>query len=186
MEEVLLERGEHFYIIAARFALFPGHILINSYAHALTIGDLPPEWMAELDAMRLLARRFLVENYGAASFWENGVPRKHVLHMHLHGWPMPMELPPTDILAEATSAQGVADIQPWYARNGYYHYLQGDLGAYIFQPSHPLFSFISHWLSRQSGNPLSPTGGLVRSGSDATTAAVVERWRAWRATGSTS
>jgi len=180
MEEVLLEDGERFYIIAARFALFPGHLLINSRVHRLTIGDLPQEDMAELERLHLLARRFLLDQYGKATFWENGVVHKHVPHMHLHGWPVAMELPPAELLADSTQLAGVADISAWYAANGFYHYLQGDLGSYIFKPSHALFRFIGPWLTRQSGNPPGVGGGIVRSGTPETTTALVAQWRSWR------
>jgi diadenosine tetraphosphate (Ap4A) HIT family hydrolase len=180
MLSVLLEQGENFYTIAARFALFPGHILINSRTHLPCIGALPPAHLIELEQVRLLVRRFLFDEYGKASFWENGASYQHVPHMHLHGWPVQQELPPPAQLQTWQPVSGIADLPAWYAKNGPYHYLQGELGNYVMRPGMEVFKFSSPWLSRQSGNPLSPFGGIVRSGTEETTAALVAQWRAWR------
>ncbi len=179
MQPVLLEEGEHFYIIAARFALFPGHILINSRAHTRCIGGLPAAHLAELEQMRQLVGRFLVEQYGKASFWENGGSYQHVPHMHLHGMPVHQELPRRDEVQAYPLANSIFDLPAWYAEHGPYHYQQGELGAYVMKPGLDVFLFTSPWLSRQSGNPLGPRG-LIRSGTDATTAALVAHWRGWR------
>ncbi len=180
MLPVLLEQGEHFYIIAARFALFPGHILINSREHIRCIGALPADYLAELEQMRLLVQRFLSDEYGKAAFWENGASYQHVPHMHLHGWPVQQELPPTTQLRTWQPISGIADLPAWYAQQGPYHYLQGELGNYVMRPGMEVFKFSSPWLSRQSGNPLSPFGGIVRSGTEETTAALAEQWGRWR------
>ncbi len=179
MLPVLLEQGENFYIIAARFALFPGHILINNRAHLPCIGALPPAHLVELEQMRLLVRRFLNDEYGKASFWENGASYQHVPHMHLHGMPVHQELP-TPEMVRTYPVSGISDLPAWYAQHGPYHYLQGELGTYVMRPGFDVFHFTGPWLSRQAGNELSPRGGIIRSGTEETTMALVEQWRRWK------
>lgn len=179
MEAVLLEEGEHFYIIAARFALFPGHILINSREHISCIGALPASYLPELEQMRGLVNRFLMHEYGKVSNWENGASFQHVPHMHLHGMPVAQELPGLGEVRYSPLANGIFDLPAWFAQNGPYHYQQGDLGAYVMRPGFDVFTFTGPWLSRQSGAPLGPHG-ITRTGTEETTMAVVEAWKAWK------
>src|SRR5688572_33416806 len=49
--------------------------------------EAPAEWAEELARAQELVRRFLVETFGAAAFYENGGARQQVAHAHLHGLP---------------------------------------------------------------------------------------------------
>src|SRR5689334_3730847 len=93
-QSLVLWESEHYAIMADAFPRTAGHVLLVTKDHYASHMHAPVEWTAELEDALALARRFLTDIFGAASFLENGATRQEVPHAHLHGVPFAAQVQP--------------------------------------------------------------------------------------------
>ncbi len=171
IEHVTLWQSEHYRVFADEYPRCVGHVLLISKAHLLGHMDAPVEWLGEFSAAQDHARRFLLENFGCASFWEHGGADKEVSHAHLHGVPVEIVLGPEWIDDQrARRVDGWLDVRMHHQRAGAYVYLAGREGTYVVLNEPAVLGEVRRQFVRQLGSVLDPGGGLGRHGPD-----VVER-----------
>lgn len=126
---IVLTHSRHgrFRMIASRYPLGTGHLLIVPNDHIPTFADVPRAWHAELEELVAEGERFQREMFpGTRTFIrEQGSPveRQAVHHAHLH-------LVPVHLPIGSPEAAGFTRVHSWFdvgryrLRHGDYHYIQ--------------------------------------------------------------
>ena len=125
----LLETG-HFRVLASRFPLAPGHLLIVPKQHIPTFADVPVAWHRELEELIRAGRRFQRDMYGREAFGrEQGSPagspgdRQAVHHAHYHLIPTPAPVRVPDIPG-GRRIRSFLDLARYRMQSGFYHYIE--------------------------------------------------------------
>jgi diadenosine tetraphosphate (Ap4A) HIT family hydrolase len=142
------------YVMADKYPLVAGHVLVISKSHRRCHAELPEEAVAELWAAAGEVRRFLREAYGTEALaWENGVFGQTVAHAHLHMVPVRAEtLPP-----EFDRTPGIYPAETWeavracYDRHGGYRLMElsGDRRLIVDDPA--ALVAVQRWLTEVTG-----------------------------------
>jgi diadenosine tetraphosphate (Ap4A) HIT family hydrolase len=174
-----LWESEHYRVFADEYPRCVGHVLLTTQAHVVGHMDAPLEWIGELTAAQDHVRRFLMETFGHASFWEHGGVDKEVPHAHLHGVPVDVVLAREWFDGQrALKVEGWHDVRTHHLEAGSYVYAAGRAGAYLVLDEPAVLQEVRRQFVTQVGTVLEPGGGLRRHGPD-----MVERtrelWRAW-------
>jgi len=82
--ETLLYEGRDFYVIADHAPIAEAHLLLIPREHYPYLAALPPHLHDEFESLKALLGDFVLGNYGALTYWENGVFGQSVPHAHLH------------------------------------------------------------------------------------------------------
>jgi diadenosine tetraphosphate (Ap4A) HIT family hydrolase len=179
MSQLALWSSEHYRLVADEYPRCVGHVLLITKAHLVGHMDAPGEWLAELSHAQEYVRRFLIDTFGEAGFWEHGGPAKEVPHAHLHGLPVDI------VLGAEWPEQGrVQRISDWsdvgthHRETGNYVYAAGSDGAYLVLDEPGVLAEIRRQFVRKLGLALDPGGGLRRLGPDAVNH-TREHWYSW-------
>jgi len=174
MEQLTLWESARYRVFADEFPRCVGHVLLVSKAHLLGHMDAPIEWLPEFMAAQTLVRRFLVDTFGRASFWEHGGPDKEVGHAHLHGTPVDFVLDAGWFdRGQARHVNGWPDVREHRERTGEYVYAAGPAGAYLVLDEPAVLVEVRRQFVEQVGTQTDARGGLLRLGPEA-----VDRTRA--------
>lgn len=180
VEREALWESVHYRILADEYPRCAGHVLLVTRPHMASQMSAPREWMPEFHEAQERIRRFLIETFGAAAFYENGAARQEVPHAHLHGLPFTPEVP------EGWVAAGYVErIPDWEAarqefeRAGYYFYLEAGGERYLVRRYKFVLKRVRGQLVGQTEARLdAETGEMVRGGADVV-ARTIQLWQRW-------
>ena len=82
--DTVLYEGDGFYVIADFAPVADAHVLLIPRGHYPHIAALPEALHAEFEALKARLGDFVRSQYGALTFWENGVFGQSVPHAHQH------------------------------------------------------------------------------------------------------
>ena len=182
-----LYETEHFAVMAPRFPLAPGHLLIVPRQHIAVFAEVPLAWFGELERLTTVVREFQRAEYGREAFIrEQGSPveRQAVHHAHMHLVPVPF-------VPDVPAIEGGQRIGSWAAaavasrRMSGYHYIEvggerrimPDDGEGVGTAEHLLCATLgSVWdpVKRQATKFTGPAG-------DAMAQETLARWARWAA-----
>jgi diadenosine tetraphosphate (Ap4A) HIT family hydrolase len=175
-----LWESEHYRILADAFPRCAGHVLLVTREHLPSHMHAPAEWRAEFEAAHALMRRFLVDTFGKAAFYENGGARQEVPHAHLHGLPFRPVVPQKWLKGgRLERIEGWADARKECERSGFYFYLEADEERYLVRSYGYVLSRVRGQLVDQTEAAVDPyTGKMLRGGAEMV-ARTEELWRGW-------
>jgi len=88
VEEYMLSSWNNFIILADKYPLVEGHILVITKEHVRAVGDLLPEKLQELPEIINTIRNFYcTHNYDEFVMFEPGLNGQSVFHSHIHFLP---------------------------------------------------------------------------------------------------
>ncbi len=80
----LLYEGLNFYVIVDHAPIAEAHLLLIPHEHYPHLAAMPPHLHDEFESLKTWLGDFVAEQYGALTYWENGVFGQSVPHAHLH------------------------------------------------------------------------------------------------------
>jgi diadenosine tetraphosphate (Ap4A) HIT family hydrolase len=80
----LLYESDGFYLIADHAPIAEAHLLLIPHEHFPYLAALPARLHDEFESLKAMMGDFVEANYGALTYWENGVFGQSVPHAHLH------------------------------------------------------------------------------------------------------
>jgi diadenosine tetraphosphate (Ap4A) HIT family hydrolase len=175
-----LWESEHYRVIPDAFPRCVGHVLLITRDHQPSHMHAPQARMDEFVAAQARVRDFLLAEFGAAAFYENGGARQEVPHAHLHGLPFAPELP-----SRWLEKGRVRPIAGWDAaraaceQEGRYFYLETAAGAFLIRDYSHVLSRVRRQLVGQTEADWDPATGKMRRGGPEMVAATAARWRQW-------
>jgi len=180
-QPAVLTETPSLFVMADKYPLVPGHILVISKSHRRCHAELPEDAVPELWAAAGTVRRFLQETYGTAALaWENGVLGQTVAHAHLHLLPVRAEtLPPElDQTPGVYPAAAWEAVQACYERHGGYRLmdLAGERRLILDEPA--ALVAVQRWLMAVTGLEWAE-GDWVRRTSAEDVFETERRWTAW-------
>lgn len=141
----LLYEGRDFYVIADNAPIAEAHLLLIPREHYPYLAALPPELDDEFEYLKALLGGFVQSNYGALTFWENGVFGQSVPHAHLHAFSIAFD--PVIYRDKGLAFSGIAGLREHHAANGRGHYfmIERENEARLLPPDWDLFMRIIHF-----------------------------------------
>jgi len=178
-----LWESTHYRIMADQYPRCVGHILLLSKAHYLSHMHAPAEHLHELEIAQGQARRFLLDNFGKASFLENGGIHQEVPHAHLHGVPFALSVPSHWIeRGLLTRVEKWEDVWQERERTGHYCYVETSAGRFILR-QHEEYSTLLHeirsQLVLQTAAEIDPVLGVLKRSGQETMKETIRIWKAW-------
>lgn len=175
--EAVLWEDDRYRILADAFPRCTGHLLLITRRHLASHMDAPGEWLPALLAAQERAARFLQEQLGGASFFENGGARQAVPHAHLHGLPLAVTVQPAWLReGRLERVSGWPGVRQERERRGFYFYLESAPEAYLLRD----YSFVRREIRKQALLRTDARAGrgtkLLRGGPDMV-ARTVRLWR---------
>ncbi|MFV2088590.1 methyltransferase domain-containing protein [Micromonospora sp. LOL_021] len=136
--QLLLASTEHFGVCFDAAPLTPGHLIIFSREHYGCAGEVPPELLGELTALRTEIKDRIRDRWGSVTLYEHGRvghclsdgPEHRLCH-HFHLHCVPGDIDVADELVSRFDHLPVtdyADLPEIYADHGDYLYLETDAG----------------------------------------------------------
>jgi diadenosine tetraphosphate (Ap4A) HIT family hydrolase len=182
LERLRLWESPHYHVLADEYPRCVGHVLLLSKPHLMGHMDAPAAWLPELCEAQRQVRRFLLDTFGEAGFWEHGGPDKEVPHAHLHGVPVDVRFGPAWVAGgQVQPVAGWPAVWAHHERTGAYVYAAGSDGAYLVHDEPAVLVEVRRLVvQRRGGETLDAAGGLRRLGPEAVTATRA-LWRAWAA-----
>jgi diadenosine tetraphosphate (Ap4A) HIT family hydrolase len=138
----LLYEAEDFYVIIDHAPIAEAHLLLIPYEHLPHLAALPPGLFDEFESLKSLLGDFVQENYGALTFWENGVFGQSVPHAHLHA--MSLNFDPQIYIDRGRAYHGIAEMQQQHD-GGYYFTIEQHGEARLLPPDWDLYLSIVHF-----------------------------------------
>ena len=117
----LLYEGQNFYVIADHAPIAEAHLLLIPYEHYPHLAALPPELHAEFEHLKQVLGDFVLRNYGALLYWENGVFGQSVPHAHLHT--ISVSFDPHPYAGEGAPFSGIAGLQELHEADGGHYFM---------------------------------------------------------------
>jgi diadenosine tetraphosphate (Ap4A) HIT family hydrolase len=150
----LLFEGDNFYVIADHAPIADAHLLLIPYEHYPHLAALPTSLHDEFELLKARLGDFVQQNYGALTYWENGVFGQSVPHAHLHT--ISLSLDPAVYVDHGHDFSGIAGLQERHAVNGGHYFMIERPGhARMLPPDPELYiRIIRH------GQSISPTRWL--------------------------
>jgi diadenosine tetraphosphate (Ap4A) HIT family hydrolase len=178
-----LWENAHYCIVADRYPRCVGHILLLSKQHFASHMHAPAKYLRELGVAQDWARRFLLDNFGKASFWENGGIHQEVPHAHLHGMPFAPLLSrhwiDENILKRMEKWEDVWQV---CKQAGSYCYVETHAGRYVLNRDDQyqiLLNEMRAQLIAQIAAEIDPSMTMLRRGGKAMMDETVSIWKAW-------
>lgn len=182
-QEALWE-SEHYRVLADAFPRCAGHVLLVTRGHFASHMHAPEEWMGEFQSAQERVRRFLVETFGHAAFYENGGARQEVPHAHLHGLPYRPRVKEKWLEKERlVRISGWDDARRECEAAGHYFYLETGEERFLIRRYKWVLSRVRDQLLEQTEASLDPETGKMRRGGPEMIARTVQLWREWAARG---
>lgn len=134
-----LYEGSNFYVIADHAPIAEAHLLLIPHEHYPYLAALPPQLDDEFESLKALLGRFVQENYGALTFWENGVFGQSVPHAHLHAFSIAFD--PVIYRDEGLAFSGIAGLRECHAASGEERYftIERESEARLLPPDWDLY-----------------------------------------------
>lgn len=135
LADQVLQEAPGFLVVADRYGLAEGHLLLMPRAHYPCFGSLPPDLLRVARGLQGKIENFLVSRFQRPFYFEHGIAGQTVPHAHLHAVPGAVSI--LDTLAHGRYA---ATVQSWEEVQRFYHALQGYLyfeqqgQAWVFSP----------------------------------------------------
>lgn len=168
-----------FWLVADRFPLREGHLLLIPRQHIACFGALSEEVEAEFLGLKAQAGEFLEQRYGSPLFFEHGTGVGPKRHAHLHavaGSPGTFEQ--VAVRREGQPAPTLADVRAWYASRGPYLYYEEGGQGHLLSPKGARPGYLRERAGmalRRAGIPRPDAGAALRQ--------VREDWQQFRASG---
>lgn len=163
-----------------RYPRCAGHVLLVTKEHLASHMHAPAAWQAEFEAAQERVRRFLLETFGHAAFYENGGARQEVPHAHLHGLPFSPH-----VKQKWLETEKLERIQDWKdARRekeaaGHYFYLETVEGRFLIRRYRFVLTRVRNQLLDRTEASLDPVTGKMRRGGPDMVARTRELWQSW-------
>ena len=171
----------HFELVADRYPIAPGHLLILPRTHLPCFGATPASWQAELEGLVRLTSSFLRDTYGEPMLWENGIAEQSVHHAHLHFIPMPASVTTLPPPREALRIRGLGAVRRWFGSGRLYHYIAFAGEQRLIPAGARDLTDIVALKQRALDIPLSPDGrSWLRTEDLGATARIRSQFAAWR------
>jgi diadenosine tetraphosphate (Ap4A) HIT family hydrolase len=177
-----LWESEHYRVLADEYPRCAGHVLLVTREHLPSQMHAAAAWMPEFQEAQERVRRFLVETFGHAAFYENGGAKQEVPHAHLHGLPLDPAVP--DEWLEAGDLRRIAgweEARKECERAGFYFYLETAAGTFLVRRKSykPVLRGIRGQLIGQTEAALDPGTGKMARGGPEMVARTAELWHQW-------
>jgi diadenosine tetraphosphate (Ap4A) HIT family hydrolase len=135
IEPQLVFETAQFLLVADRYPLRAGHLLLVPREHLACYGELTEALVPELSRLKGQVADFLSASYGPPTFFEHGVAGQTIPHAHLHAVPGLSGLL-TTVAPGRTSAPaaGAEAIRSWFYSRGPYLYCEEDGQGLLLEP----------------------------------------------------
>ena len=175
-----LWEGEQYRVLADEDPRCAGHVLLVTRDHCASHMHAPLEWMPEFTAAHERVRRFLLQTFGKAAFYENGGARQEVPHAHLHGLPFNPEVPAGWVNEGAVDViGGWDDARREREQKGHYFYLETSASVYLVRRYKYVLKRVRAQLLDQTEARLDPATGKMARGGPEMVARTRELWAQW-------
>jgi diadenosine tetraphosphate (Ap4A) HIT family hydrolase len=145
-----LYEGRDFYVIADHAPVADAHILLIPRQHFPHHAALPSEMDDEFHSLKSWLGRFVVEQYGKLTYWENGVFGQSVPHAHLHA--ISVDMDPSVVEPFGEICHGLDEVRSRHRVSGgkYFTVEHGDLGRYM-PPDPEIYGRIIRHIRERNG-----------------------------------
>ena len=140
--DTLLYEGRDFYVIADHAPIAEGHLLLIPREHLPHLAALPDHLHDEFESLKALLGDFVLSNYGALTYWENGIFGQSVPHAHLHA--ISVSFDPSLYLDQGRAFSGIAGLQAEHD-GGHYFMIEQQGEARLLPPDWDLYLSIVHF-----------------------------------------
>jgi len=133
----LLDTTENFYLIAEKYPIVKGTILIIPKKHYSCYGAIPKKLENEFIAVKSKVEKFITENYHSpVIFLEHGIEGQTIFHAHLHCLPFNQSL--LNIITQQlgnkyTLIKNLSQLKKEFKRLEKYFYYQENNKSYVFE-----------------------------------------------------
>lgn len=173
-----LWESERYRVLTDAYPRCTGHVLLITKEHLASHMHAPEAWLPEFRAAEERVRQFLIDRFGAATFYENGGARQMVQHAHLHGLPFRPHIKRKWLESgKLERIQGWEDARREKEREGHYFYLETEEGCFLLRRYKAMMDRVRKQLVGQTEAALDPKTGKMLRGGPEMVARTVALWR---------
>jgi diadenosine tetraphosphate (Ap4A) HIT family hydrolase len=175
-KEYLLYEGDAFYVIADYAPVADAHVLLIPQGHFPHLAALPPRLEQEFHELKSRIGRFVREEYGRVTCWENGVFGQSVPHAHLHT--LSVEVDKEMISRHGAPFTTLSDLRSHHQSNSSHYFLveHDDVGR-VLPPDPQLYWSIIADAKLRNGGTWQFSAAERRINGRAQVEAMMQRWR---------
>jgi diadenosine tetraphosphate (Ap4A) HIT family hydrolase len=181
-----LWENTHYRVVADEYPRCIGHLLVLSKAHYPSHMHAPIEQLSELEFAQCQARQFLLDNFGRASFLENGGVRQEVPHAHLHSVPVTASIPPSWIERGILKrVEHWRDVWREREQTGHYCYVETAEGRFVLRGDSEdelLLNEMRSQVIAQTTAEIDPETGALKRGDRDMVTETIRVWKTWAQT----
>jgi diadenosine tetraphosphate (Ap4A) HIT family hydrolase len=133
---VFLYESDNFYVIADHAPIAEAHLLLIPHGHYPHLAALPEHLHDEFESLKAMMGGFVEQNYGALTYWENGVFGQSVPHAHLHA--ISVAFDPYLYIDQGRAFSGIAGMQEQH-EGGHYFMIEQQGEGRLLPPDWELY-----------------------------------------------